>query len=168
MSKQDELLEIDQFFMNLALKEAKKSLVFHDVPVGAVIVSDGRIIGRGYNKVEKKSSSLKHAELIAIEAAIKSLKYKHLLDCTLYVTLEPCPMCAGAAVLARIKRIVYGAEDPKSGACRSLFSITEDARLNHQIEIIPGVLKHECSQLLKDFFKELRSEKNGVKKRTGT
>jgi len=147
---------IEDFFMKFAILESKKSLKSGDVPVGAIIVKDNKIISRAHNQIEKKGDSTAHAELLAIQKAIKKLGYKHLLDCTLYVTLEPCAMCAGAIVLARIPRVVFGATDPKTGACGSLYNIVNDKRLNHRCEVISGVLEDECSKLLKDFFKKLR------------
>jgi len=151
--------EDDEFYMKLAIQEAKKALKNNDVPIGAIIVNNGEIVSSGYNKVEKKGDSTAHAEMIAIKRAIKSIGYKHLNNCSLYVTLEPCPMCAGAIVLSRLKRLIYGASDPKSGACDSLYSITNDKRLNHRCIIKKGVLEEECSKLLSDFFRELRKIK---------
>lgn len=149
--------------MALAIELAKLSNEHEDVPIGALIVHNDEIIGRGYNQIEKLNNSIVHAEIIAINDAISNFGYKHLLDCSLYVTLEPCSMCAGAIVLARISNLIYGAKDPKSGACGSLFNIPQDERLNHRVNIISGVKEDECSQLLKDFFKELRKTGNGKK-----
>ncbi len=149
--------------MQLAINEAKKSLKTGDVPIGAIVVFDGKIIARGHNQVEFKKSPTAHAEVIAIEKAAKKIGYKHLLDCDLFVTLEPCAMCSGAIVLARIKRLVFGASDPKSGASVSLYNIPQDERLNHFVEIIPNVLEEECSKLLKDFFQKLRIDKKNVR-----
>jgi len=148
--------------MRIALSEAKKSLLTGDVPIGAIVVIDGKIISRGHNKVEKNKCPTSHAEIIAIEKAAKRIGYKHLLDCDLFVTLEPCAMCSGAIVLARIKRLFFGTTDPKSGASVSLFNIPQDKRLNHQIELVPNILQNECSQLLKDFFINLRTIKKNV------
>jgi len=145
--------------MYKAILEAEKAAGNDDVPVGAIIVRDGKIIGRGYNQVEKKGDSLAHAELIAIRQAIKKTGHKHLLDCTMYITLEPCSMCAGAIVLARIPRLVIGAKDPKTGACGSVMNIVQDDRLNHRCEITRGILETECSKLLKDFFRMIRVKK---------
>lgn len=147
----------------MAIELAKLSNEHEDVPIGALIVHNDEIIGRGYNQIEKLNNSIVHAEIIAINDAISNYGYKHLLDCSLYVTLEPCSMCAGAIVLARISNLIYGAKDPKSGACGSLFNIPQDERLNHRVNIISGVKEDECSQLLKDFFKELRKTGNGKK-----
>jgi len=149
----------DEEFMHEALIEAEKALKYNDVPIGAVIVKDNKIIARGYNKIEKKKNSTAHAEMIAIKNALKAVNLKYLNQCSLYVTLEPCPMCSGAIVLSRLKRLVYGAKDPKSGASGSLFSITDDTRLNHRCIVIGGVLEKECSKLLTDFFKTLRKQK---------
>jgi len=149
----------DEEFMHEALFEAEKALKFNDVPIGAVIVRNGIVIGRGFNKVEKKQNSTAHAEMLAIKNALKVTDLKHLHECSLYVTLEPCPMCSGAIVLSRLKRLVYGAKDPKSGASGSLFSITDDNRLNHRCVVVGGVMENECSKLLTDFFKSLRKQK---------
>jgi tRNA(adenine34) deaminase len=145
--------------MREALKSARRSLKSEDVPVGAVIVKDGVIIGRGYNSIERKNNPMEHAEMAAIRTAIKKTGYKHLLDCDMYVTLEPCSMCAGAIVLARIRNLFIGAPDPKTGASGSLYSITEDKRLNHRCNVIRGILEKECSQIIKDFFKSIRDKK---------
>lgn len=151
--------EKDIKFMAAAIQEAKSALKSKDIPVGAVLVYNDKIIARSKNEVELQNDSTAHAELLSIKQAVNTLNYKHLHDCTLYITLEPCPMCAGAIVLARIPRIVYGTDDPKTGAVSSLFSITNDSRLNHRCEIVDGVLKDECSELLKNFFKNLRESK---------
>ncbi len=150
---------MNEYYMYKAILEAEKAAGNDDVPVGAIIVRDGKIIGRGYNQVEKKGDSLAHAELIAIRQAIKKTGHKHLLDCTMYITLEPCSMCAGAIVLARIPRLVIGAKDPKTGACGSVMNIVQDDRLNHRCEITRGILETECSKLLKDFFRMIRVKK---------
>jgi tRNA(adenine34) deaminase len=156
------LVKDDEFYMRIALSEAKKALVTGDVPIGAIIVKDNVIIAKSYNQVEKKSSPLYHAEILAINKAIKKVGNKHLMDCTLYTTLEPCPMCAGAIVLARIPKLVYSTDDPKSGASVSLYSITSDKRLNHRCDVVSGILKEESSKLLKQFFQILRkNKKNG-------
>jgi tRNA(adenine34) deaminase len=143
-------------YMSEAYGEALKSLESGDVPIGCVIVRNGEIVGRGFNKVVLLASPLAHAEIGAINEAILSTGYKHLLDCALYVTLEPCPMCAGAIVLARIPTLVIGATDPKTGACGSVFNIASNNRLNHRCNIISGIMEDECSALLKNFFKKLR------------
>lgn len=149
---------MDEYFMKLAIKEAKKSFILDEVPVGAVIVKNGRVISLGHNLKEIIKDATCHAEIIAIREACKALGGWRLIDCDLYVTLEPCPMCAGAMVNARIKRVIFGAADPKTGACGSLMNIANDSRLNHRIETIPGILEEECKNLLKDFFKEKRNK----------
>ncbi len=152
----------DSVFMGEAIKEAKKALDSGDVPVGAVVVLDNRIIGRGYNQVELLSDPTAHAEMIAITAATATVQEKFLREATLFVTVEPCSMCAGASVLARIKKLVYGVQDIKTGAHSSLFNLLNDPRLNHQIEVTPGILKGECAKLMVEFFEELR--KKNIKK----
>ncbi|KAA3608488.1 MAG: nucleoside deaminase [Calditrichaeota bacterium] len=149
----------DQVFMQEAIKEARKAFDSGDVPVGAVVVLDNRIIGRGHNQVELLSDPTAHAEMIAITAATATIQEKFLREAQLFVTVEPCSMCAGASVLARIKKLVYGVQDIKTGAHSSLFNLLNDPRLNHQIEVIPGVLKKECSQLMGEFFLQLREKK---------
>jgi tRNA(adenine34) deaminase len=143
--------------MSLALEEAKAAYRMKEVPVGAVIVRDGRVIGRGRNSVERTKDPTAHAEILAIGAACDSIGKKFLEDCTLYVTLESCHMCAGAIVLSRLKRVVFGVEDKKAGALISLARVADDQRLNHSAEISWGVLREDCSRLLKKFFAELRS-----------
>ena len=144
-------------WLRLALEEARSAEAAGDVPVGAVIVYDGVVIGRGQNRVERLRDPTAHAEMFAIREACASLGYERLAGATLYVTLEPCAMCAGAIVLARLERLVYGAADPKTGACGSLRDIVRDARLNHQVEVTGGVLAGSCSELLKAFFREKRN-----------
>ncbi|OGU16289.1 MAG: tRNA-specific adenosine deaminase [Ignavibacteria bacterium GWB2_35_12] len=144
--------------MKEAIKEARKCSKHEDVPIGTVVVLNNKIIGRGYNQVEKLKDPTAHAELIAIRKAIKYINYKHLINAILYVTLEPCPMCAGSIVLTRIKKVVYGASEPKTGACGSIYNIIQDKRLNHRCEVVKGVLEDECSQLIKDFFNKLRGK----------
>jgi len=146
----------DDEFMREALKEAHKAARKGEVPVGAIVVKDGKIIGRGHNLTEKKQSALTHAELMAISQATKKLKSWRLVDCDLYVTLEPCTMCAGAIVLSRVRNLVYGTTDPKAGAVHSTAKVTENEKLNHRVKISSGVLKEECSSVLTDFFKEMR------------
>ncbi len=143
-------------WLRLALEEARSAGAAGDVPVGAVIVHDGVIIGRGQNRVERLRDPTAHAEMLAIREASASLGYERLAGATLYVTLEPCAMCAGAIVLARLERLVYGADDPKTGACGSLRDIVRDTRLNHQVAVTRGVLAETCSGLLKEFFKAKR------------
>jgi len=127
-----------------------------EVPVGAVVVHEGKIIGRGHNQVESLNDPTAHAEIIAIGAACNFLNSWRLSDAQLYVTIEPCAMCAGAIVLSRIDHLVFGAKDPKAGACGSLYNLVQDCRLNHRVEIVPSVLKEECAQLLREFFEKVR------------
>ena len=152
----------DEYWMKLALAEAEIALEYGETPVGAVIVKEGRVIGRAGNRVETLKDPTAHAEILAIGAAAEATGYERLVDTTIYVTLEPCPMCAGAIVLARIPRLVYGAADPKMGACGSLFDICRDERLNHRVEVTSGVLEGNCGLMLRDFFRSLRDRrKNG-------
>lgn len=146
-------------FMLIAIEEAKKSLESMDIPVGALIILDNKIVAKAHNEVEKKRDSTRHAEMLVIQKAIKKCGYKHLLRATLVTTLEPCPMCAGAIVLARIKRVIFAAYDPKSGAAGSVLDILQNEKLNHRVEVTGGILAKESSILLKSFFKILRSEK---------
>ena len=153
----DELRAVDdERYMLEAVKEAARAAEEGEVPVGAVIVKDGQIIARAHNMIETARRSSAHAEMLALEEAEAALDAKWLTGATMYVTLEPCSMCAGAMVLARITRLVIGADDPKTGACGSLYNIANDERLNHSIEITRGVLAGECSALLKDFFRRRR------------
>jgi len=142
--------------MTLALKEAQTAFAKDEVPIGAVIVHGGVVIGRGYNQIEMMNDPTAHAEMIALTAASSHLNSKWLRGFTFYVTLEPCPMCAGAIVLARIPTIVFGCYDPKMGACGTLYSITEDKRLNHRVHTIGGVRDVECGELIKEFFRRKR------------
>jgi len=142
-----------------AIKEAGKAQESGDVPVGAVVILDGKIIGRGHNQVELLNDPTAHAEMIAITAATSTVREKWLRNASLYVTVEPCSMCAGAAVLARLKQVVYGVPDVKTGAHSSLFNLLNDPRLNHRIEVVPGVLKEKCAALMFDFFESLRKKK---------
>jgi tRNA(adenine34) deaminase len=146
----------DERFMAHALVEARAAAAEGEVPVGAVVVHGGRIIGRGHNQRETLNDPTAHAEMIAITSAAAFLESWRLLDCTLYVTLEPCSMCAGAIVLARIPRLVYGTPDGKAGACGSVLDITREPRLNHRVEPVPGVLMVDCAELLRSFFKKKR------------
>lgn len=145
--------------MKLAIEEAKKAEAIDEVPIGAVIVYQGQVIGRGYNKRERNQSTLAHAEMIAIGQANKSLNSWRLEGATLYVTLEPCQMCAGALIQSRIKRVVYGASDYKAGCAGSLMNLLEENPFNHQVEVTPGVLREETSLMLTHFFKALRKKK---------
>ncbi len=145
-------------FMKKALNQAKKAYDIGEVPIGAVIVKDGKVISRGYNKREKNNMATSHAEMIAIDKACKKLGAWRLSDCTLYVTLEPCPMCTGAVINARIPRVVFGAYDTKSGACGGYCDLSKSNILNHTFEIQSGVLEEDCKYLLNSFFKELRKK----------
>ena len=141
-----------------AFLEAEKAFEAGEVPVGAVIVHNNRIIGRGHNQVELLSDATAHAEMIALSAAFQHLGEKYLTDCTLYVTLEPCPMCAGALVWAKIGRLIFGAQDVKAGACGSIFNIVQHPVLNHRIEVIQGVMEQDCESLMRLFFEGLRGK----------
>ena len=139
-----------------ALNEAKKALEINEVPIGAVVVHKDQIIGRGYNLKESQNDATAHAEIVAIKEAADYMTDWRLTDCHLYVTIEPCPMCAGAIQQARIKRLIYGAKDSKSGAAGSLINILNDERFNHQVEITAGVKAEEARKLMQNFFKKLR------------
>jgi tRNA(adenine34) deaminase len=146
----------DEAAMRAALREAHESLRKDEVPVGCVVVHDGLVVGRGHNQVEALQDATAHAEILAIGAASNALGSWRLSDCTLVVTLEPCAMCAGAIVLARLGRLVYGATDPKAGACGSVLDVTGERRLNHRVSITHGVLAGECGELLREFFRRKR------------
>jgi len=148
----------DITFMKEALKEAKKAYKKGEVPIGAVITKDGKIIGRGYNSTEGEKDVTAHGEMIAIKKAEMELGSRRLNGCTMYVSTEPCTMCAGAIVLARIDRLVTGAESPKSGACYTLKNLLCDERLNHTVQLTKGVMEEECGELLIGFFKEIRGK----------
>lgn len=148
--------EIDRRHMQEAIELGRKALETEDVPVGALVVYRDRVIGRGYNQREKLQDPTAHAEMLALTAAAEHIGHWRLEDCTLYVTLEPCPMCAGALVQARVSRLVYGASDGKAGACGSLYQITQDPRLNHQVQTVAGVMAQPCAQLLASFFRRRR------------
>lgn len=154
----------DVYFMNMALEEAKKARELQEVPIGAVIVLDGEVIAKGYNLRETKQSSVAHAELLAIMEACNTLGTWRLEEATLYVTLEPCPMCAGAIMNSRIKRVVFGAYDPKAGCAGTFMNLLQDERFNHQSEVTSGVLYEECGGILTAFFKELRERKKAAKR----
>lgn len=159
-------MEKNEKFMKEALKEAQKAYEKLEVPVGAVIVKDGKIIARAHNQKETKKDTTKHAEILAIQKASKKLESWRLIDCEMYVTLEPCSMCAGAIINSRIKKIYIGTLDKKTGAAGSVFNLFEDYTFNHKVEIEKGILQKDCEQILKDFFKELRKikkEKKGEK-----
>jgi len=146
-----------ELFMRMALREAEQAQAENEVPIGAVIVRDDRVIAAAHNQREQLHDPTAHAEMIAITQAAAAIEDWRLERCSLYVTLEPCPMCAGAIVQARIPTVVYGTEDPKGGACHTLFQITNDKRLNHQASVLGGVLRDECRALLQEFFALQRS-----------
>jgi tRNA(adenine34) deaminase len=151
-------------YMKEAIKEAIKAYKIEEVPVGAIIVKDGKIIARAHNKKETKKNATSHAEILAIQKACKKLESWRLTDCEMYVTLEPCSMCAGALINARIKKVYIGTEDAKTGACGSVLNLLEDYKFNHKIEIEKYILKDECEKILKDFFKMLRKRNKNEKK----
>lgn len=149
----------DESFMKQAVKQAKKAYAKLETPIGCVIVHEDKIIARGYNKRNMKKNTLAHAEILAINKASKVLGDWRLEDCTMYVTLEPCPMCAGAIVQARIPRVVIGSMNPKAGCAGSVLNLLQQDGLNHQVEVTKGVLAEECSGLMTSFFRELRKKK---------
>jgi len=153
-------METHEEYMRIAIEEAKIAASLGESPIGAVVVQDGKVVGRGHNTTETAKDPTCHAEMNAIRDAARKLGGWRLPHCSMYVTLEPCSMCAGAIVLARIEQLYIGTADPKSGACGSLRNIVSDERLNHRVEVHTGVLQEECSGLLKDFFKQLRKKKN--------
>lgn len=155
----------DEYYMGLALREAEKAYGREEVPIGAVVVHEGKVIGRGHNQIEMLQDPTAHAEMLAITAAANTLGSRRLLNCTLYATIEPCCMCSGAIVLARIPRIVFGALDPKAGASGSLYTITHDARLNHRCTVEYGILQEESSAIIRSFFAERRKAKANGKGR---
>lgn len=149
----------EEWYMGYAITQAKKALVNEDVPIGCVIAYQGKIIARGYNKRNKKKTTLAHAELDAIAKASKVLGDWRLEDCTMYVTLEPCQMCAGAIVQARIPRVVIGCMNPKAGCAGSVLNLLQMQEFNHQVDVVRGVREEECSKMLSDFFRSLRERK---------
>ncbi|MCM3631558.1 tRNA adenosine(34) deaminase TadA [Paenibacillus glycanilyticus] len=149
----------DQAWMQLAIEEAKKAEQIGEVPIGAILVKDGEIVGRGYNLRETNHDPTAHAEMVAIREACERLGAWRLLDCTLYVTLEPCPMCAGAIVQSRVKRVVYGTGDPKAGCAGTLMNLLQEPRFNHETELTTGILQSECAELLTNFFRNLRNKR---------
>ncbi|MEF7566360.1 tRNA adenosine(34) deaminase TadA [Bacillus infantis] len=155
----------DDDYMKEAIEEAKKAGELGEVPIGAVVVLDGKIISRAHNLRESNQNAVAHAELLAIEQACGMLGTWRLEDAVLYVTLEPCAMCSGAIILSRIKRVVYGASDPKGGCAGTFMNLLQDERFNHQSEISAGVLEEECGSLLTDFFRALRERKKEEKRR---
>jgi tRNA(adenine34) deaminase len=157
-------LNQDEYYMKEAIKEARKAEEFAEVPIGAVIVMEGKIISRGHNLRETEQTAIAHAELLAIDRACKASGSWRLENATLYVTLEPCPMCSGAIILSRVKRVVYGAADPKGGCAGTFMNLLQDERFNHQSEVTSGVLAEECGQLLSNFFRSLREKRKLQKK----
>jgi tRNA(adenine34) deaminase len=148
----------DERWMRVALEEAVKATAVGEIPIGAVIVRDGEILGKAHNYRELWQDPTAHAEIVAIRAAASALGSWRLIDTTLYVTVEPCAMCIGAIILARIPRLVFGTRDPKAGACGSVFDLSAESRLNHQVLVTEGVLEAECQALLQHFFRQLRAE----------
>ncbi len=153
-----EELAVHEYWMKKAIEEARKAEALGEVPIGAVVVRDGEIIGRGYNLRETTMDSTAHAEMVAIREASALLGSWRLLDCRLYVTLEPCPMCAGAMVQSRVPLTVFGTPDPKAGCAGTLMNLLEEPRFNHRTEVIQGILQQECAELLTTFFRQLRKK----------
>jgi tRNA(adenine34) deaminase len=154
----------DEYYMKEPIKEAKKAEGVFEVPIGAVVVIEGKIISRAHNLRESKQSAVAHAEILAIEQACQLVGSWRLENASLYVTLEPCAMCSGAIILSRVKRVVYGAADPKGGCAGTFMNLLQDERFNHQSEVTSGVLEEECGQLLSDFFRQLRKKRKIAKK----
>lgn len=152
-------MEQKEYYMKQALKEAEKAYKKLEVPVGAIIVKDEKIIARAHNQKETKTDTTKHAEILAIQKASKKLKSWRLIDCEMYVTLEPCSMCAGAMINSRIKKVCIGAKDEKTGAVGSVLNLFNDYTFNHKVEVETGIMEKECQEILKQFFKELRKLK---------
>src|SRR5690625_1660066 len=150
--------ELDEIFMRLALQEAERAAEAGEIPIGAVVVKEGGIVGTGFNRRETRHDPTAHAEVLAIQRAAKALRRWRLTGCTLYATIAACPMCAGAAVLPRVDRVVYGAADPKGGAVGSLSAIARDPRLNHRIDVVSGVLETDCANIMRSFFRTLREK----------
>ncbi|MFD2923918.1 tRNA adenosine(34) deaminase TadA [Halobacillus naozhouensis] len=153
----------DEHYMQLAIEQAKRARALGEVPIGAVIVYQEEVIASGYNQRETSQLASSHAEIISIEKANEIIGSWRLEKCTLYVTLEPCPMCAGAIVQSRVPRVVYGAPDPKAGCAGTLMNLLQEDRFNHQSDVIGGIMEEECGKLLKDFFRELREKKKRSK-----
>jgi len=160
------IAEQDEHFMKLAIGQAQTAEENGDVPIGAVIVYQNKIIAKAYNQREQLQDPTAHAEIIALTQAAEFIGNWHLNGCTMYVTLEPCPMCAGALVLSRMDRLVYGCDDPKTGACGSLYNIVADGRLNHRLEVTAGVLAEQCRQQLQRFFARRRQDNKNNEKGT--
>ena len=159
-----DIFETDRFFMKQALEEAHLAASLGEVPIGAVLVYEGTVIARAHNLRETTQNATTHAELLVIQEACKKIGSWRLEDTTLYVTLEPCPMCAGAILQSRVPRVVYGARDQKAGCVDSLYRLLNDERFNHECEVTEGVLAEECGKILTDFFKALRERKKAAKK----
>lgn len=153
----------DEYFMKLAISEAKKAEEKCEVPIGAVVVLNGEVIATAHNLRESTQNAITHAEILAIQKACERIGSWRLEDAELYVTLEPCPMCSGAIILSRIKKVIFGAHDPKAGCAGTLMNLLDDQRFNHQSEVVSGVLENECSVLLSDFFRNIR-KRNKVEK----
>jgi tRNA(adenine34) deaminase len=158
----DDTLSEEVIYMRMALREAERAAEAGEVPCGAIIVKDGQILGKAHNQTELLKDPTAHAEVLAITQAAAALENWRLTDAVMYVTKEPCPMCAGAIVLARLKKVVWAVDDPKRGGARSKFEILDHADLNHRVEIQTGVLEAECKSLLQGFFRERRAEKKGI------
>ncbi len=163
MMMQTQKISEDEKYMREAVKQARKAYALGEVPIGCVIVHDGKIIGRGYNRRNKDKSALSHAEITAIRKASRIIGDWRLEECTLYVTLEPCQMCAGAIMQARIPKVVMACMNPKAGCAGSILNIFDMPAFNHQVEVVRGVMEEECSQMLKNFFKELRMRNKAEK-----
>ncbi|MDK4205376.1 MULTISPECIES: tRNA adenosine(34) deaminase TadA [Bacillus] len=155
----------DEYYMREAIKEAKKAEVKGEVPIGAVLVLHDEIVARAHNLRETEQRSLAHAEMLAIDEACRKLGTWRLEDAVLYVTLEPCPMCAGAVVLSRVDKVVFGAFDPKGGCTGTLMNLLQEERFNHQAEVVSGVLGEECGEMLSAFFRKLRRQKKDMRKK---
>ncbi|KIQ93412.1 tRNA-specific adenosine deaminase [Anoxybacillus thermarum] len=158
----------DEYYMHLAIEEAKKAENIGEVPIGAVVVYNDEVIARAHNLRERDQRSIAHAELLAIDEACRKLGTWRLEEVTLYVTLEPCAMCAGAIVLSRIKRVVFGASDPKGGCAGTLMNLLQEPRFNHQVEVVSGVLAEQCGGMLSEFFRRLRQQKKEEKNRVNS
>ncbi|UUV24571.1 MULTISPECIES: tRNA adenosine(34) deaminase TadA [Lysinibacillus] len=159
-----DIFDVDRLFMKQALEEAQQAALLGEVPIGAVLVYEGKIIARAHNLRETTQNATTHAELLVIQEACKKIGSWRLEDTTLYVTLEPCPMCAGAILQSRVPRVVYGARDQKAGCVDSLYHLLNDERFNHECDVTEGILAEECGQILTDFFKALRDRKKAEKK----
>jgi len=157
------MIEMDSIYMAMALQLAREAAKDGEVPVGAVAVKEGKVVGKGRNRVEALNDPTAHAEIEAITAAANTLGSKFLDDVTLYVNLEPCPMCSGALVLSRVGRVVYGADDPKTGSCGSLYRLHDDPRLNHTFHVHSGLMAEESKELLGEFFRKLREKRKQIK-----